>query len=121
DSCLRLPVRVDTGSLIHLHRNTYSVHSRLIGQTVEAWLYAERVDIWYAGIRVDTLPRLVGRDQHAISYRHLIDQLVRKPGALENYRYREDLFPNSRFRMAYDRLQEEHGPEAGRRAYLRIL
>ncbi len=121
DSCLRLPVRVDPGSLIHIHRNTYSVHSRLIGQQVEAWLYAERVEVWYAGIQVDTLPRLVGRDKHAINYRHIIDQLVRKPGAFDNYRYREDLFPNSRFRMAYDRLQEEHAPDVARRAYLRIL
>jgi hypothetical protein len=121
DSCLRLPVRVDPGSLIHIHRNTYSVHSRLIGQKVEAWLYAERVEVWYAGIHVDTLPRLVGRDKHAINYRHIIDQLVRKPGAFENYRYREDLFPNSRFRIAYDRLQNEHAPEVARRAYLRIL
>ncbi len=121
DSCLRLPVRVDTGSLIHIHRNTYSVHSRLIGQEVEARLHADRVEIWYAGTQVDTLPRLVGRDKHAINYRHIIDQLVRKPGAFDNYRYREDLFPNSRFRMAYDRLQDEHAPEVARRAYLRIL
>jgi hypothetical protein len=121
DSCLRLPVRVDTGSLIHIHRNTYSVHSRLIGQEVEARLFADRVEIWYAGTQVDTLPRLVGRDKHAINYRHIIDQLVRKPGAFDNYRYREDLFPNSRFRMAYDRLQDEHAPDVARRAYLRIL
>jgi hypothetical protein len=121
DSCLRLPVRVDKGSLLHIHRNTYSVHSRLVGQEVEARLYADRVEVWYAGIQVDTLPRLVGRDKHAINYRHIIDQLVRKPGAFDSYRYREDLFPNSRFRMAYDRLQEEHAPDVARRAYLRIL
>ena len=121
ESCLRLRVRVDTGSLIHIHRNTYSVHSRLIGLEVEAWLHADRVEVWYAGIRVDTLPRLVGRDKHAIHYRHIIDQLVRKPGAFENYRYREDLFPNSRFRMAYDRLREEHAPKVACRAYLHIL
>lgn len=121
DSCLRLPVRVDTGSLIHIHRNTYSVHSRLMGREVEARLYADRVEIWFAGTQVDTLPRLVGRDKHAINYRHIIDQLVRKPGAFEGYRYREDLFPNSRFRMAYDRLRDEHTPEVARRAYLHIL
>ncbi|MGH9569459.1 MAG: IS21 family transposase, partial [Candidatus Angelobacter sp.] len=121
DSCLRLPVRVDKGSLIHIHCNTYSVHSRLVGQKVEARLYADRVELWYAGMQVDTLPRLAGRDKHAISYRHIIDQLVRKPGAFENYRYREDLFPNSRFRMAYDRLCEGHAPGVATREYLRIL
>jgi hypothetical protein len=67
------------------------------------------------------LPRLVGRDKHAINYRHIIDQLVRKPGAFENYRYREDLFPNSRFRIAYDRLRDEHAPAVAVRAYLQIL
>jgi hypothetical protein len=120
-SCLRLVVRVDTGSLLHIHRNTYSVHSRLVGQQVEARLHADRVEVWFAGTQVDTLPRLVGRDKHAINYRHIIDQLVRKPGAFENYRYREDLFPNSRFRMAYDRLRDEHAPAVATRAYLRIL
>jgi hypothetical protein len=121
DSCLRLAVRVDSGSLIHIHRNSYSVHSRLIGQEVQARLYADRVEIWYAAMHVDTLPRLVGRAKHAINYRHIIDQLVRKPGAFDNYRYREDLFPNSRFRVAYDRLQDEHAAEVARRDYLRIL
>ena len=78
-SCLKVPCRVDTGSLIHIHRNTYSVHSRLIGEWVEARLFADRVEVWYADRHVDTLPRLVGRDKHAVHYRHVIDQLVRKP------------------------------------------
>ena len=62
-SCLKVPCRVDSGSLIHIHRNTYSVHSRLIGEQVEARLFADRVEIWYADQQVDTLPRLVGRDR----------------------------------------------------------
>jgi hypothetical protein len=36
DSVRRERVRVSPGSLIHVHRNTYSVHSRLIGEIVEA-------------------------------------------------------------------------------------
>ena len=48
------------------------------------------------------MPRLVGIGKHAINYRHVIDSLVRKPGAFENYQYREDMFPTSHFRMAYD-------------------
>lgn len=35
DSTRRERVRVSPGSLIHVHRNTYSVHSRLIGEMVE--------------------------------------------------------------------------------------
>jgi hypothetical protein len=45
---------------------------------------------------------------------------VRKPGAFENYQYREDLFPSSRFRMAYDALRETT-PGRASREYLKIL
>jgi hypothetical protein len=46
--------------------------------------------------------------------------LVRKPGAFENYVYREELFPTSRFRMAYDALREAQ-PQRGHKEYLGIL
>jgi len=51
----------------------------------------------------------------------VIDWLVRKPGAFENYRYREDLFPTSRFRMAYDTLRENYSSRVASREYLAIL
>jgi hypothetical protein len=69
---------------------------------------------------MERFPRLRGREKHAINYRHIIDWLVRKPGAFENYRYREELFPTSRFRMAYDALRESQ-PERGVKEYLGIL
>lgn len=58
--------------------------------------------------------------KHRIDYRHIIDWLVRKPGAFENYRYREELFPTSRFRMAWDALRET-APSRANRRYLEIL
>ena len=45
---------------------------------------------------------------------------MRKPGAFADYRYRADLFPSSRFRMAYDVLLERQ-PERAAKEYLRIL
>lgn len=45
---------------------------------------------------------------------------MRKPGAFENYRYRDELFPTSRFRMTFDVLEEQHGARASKE-YLRIL
>jgi hypothetical protein len=120
ESCKRLSLRVDRGSLIHVDRNTYSVPSRLIGERVEVRLYVEHVEVWYAQKEVERFPRLRGRKKHAINYRHIIDWLVRKPGAFENYVYREELFPTSRFRMAYDALREAQ-PERGHKEYLGIL
>jgi hypothetical protein len=46
---------------------------------------------------------------------------VRKPGAFENFRYREDLFPTHRFRMAYDHLKGHNAQQAASKAYLLIL
>jgi hypothetical protein len=120
ESCQRLEARVDSGSLIHVDRNAYSVNSRLIGEQVEVRLYVEHLEVWYAQRLIEQLPRLRGRNKHRVSYRHIIDWLLRKPGAFEQYRYREDLFPTSRFRMAYDSLQQTHGDRAAK-AYLKIL
>lgn len=114
-------VRVSPGSLVTVHRNTYSVHSRLIGERVEARVLPDTVEIWYADRKVEELPRLRGRGKHRVDYRHIIDWLVRKPGAFENYRYRSDLFPTSWFRLAYDALREEQGPKRGAREYLALL
>jgi hypothetical protein len=120
EACKRLKVRVDTGSTIHVEGNVYSVASRLIGERVEARLYAELVEVWYAQKRVEELPRLRGRGKHRIDYRHIIDWLVRKPGAFADYRYQADLFPSSRFRMAYDALLQQR-PERAAKEYVRLL
>src|ERR1019366_402566 len=101
DAVKLLVARVDCGSLIHVDRNAYSVNSRLIGQKVEVRLYVQRLEVWYGQKKVEELPRLRGRNQHRVNYRHVIDWLVRKPGALADYRYQADLFPSSPFPVAY--------------------
>jgi hypothetical protein len=77
ESMKRERVKVDSGSLIYVDRNVYSVHSRLIGEKVEARLGAEIVEVWYAGRKVEDLARLRGRGKHRVDYRHIIDWLVR--------------------------------------------
>ncbi len=121
ESFKRVRVHVSGGSLIRVQRNVYSVHSRLIEEQVEVRVYADHLEVWYGQKQVERLPRLRGAKKHYINYRHVIDWLVRKPGAFENYRYREDLFPTSRFRMAYDGLRERHAVRVASREYLRIL
>ena len=120
ESDKRVIARVDSGSLIYVDRNAYSVNSRLIGEQVEARVHAEKIEVWYAGRKVEEMPRLRGRGKHRVDYRHIIDWLVRKPGAFENYRYREELFPTSRFRMAWDALREVAPLRANKR-YLELL
>ena len=121
DSMRRMNVRVSPGSLIQVHRNSYSVHSRLIGELVDVRLKTDTVEVWYGERKVEELPRLRGRGKHRVDYRHIIDWLVRKPGAFDNYRYREELFPTSWFRMSYDTLREQWGPRRGAKEYVKIL
>ena len=116
----KVRVKVRSNSTLSVGGNVYSVHSRLIGEDVEVRLFAERLEVWYAQKKVETMPRLRGKGHHHINYRHIIDWLVRKPGAFEQYRYRDDLFPSSRFRIAYDVLKGQ-SPARGHKEYLKIL
>jgi hypothetical protein len=97
------------------------VNSRLIGETVAVHLYAEHLEVWFAQRCLERIPRLRGEGKHRIQYRHVIDWLVRKPGAFENYRYRADLFPSSRFRRAYDELKGHLTVTRAAAVYLAVL
>jgi len=120
DASKKLRVRVGPSSTINIQGNVYSVHSRLIGERVEVRLSALQVEVWYGQKKVETVPRIRGRGQHQINYRHIIDWLARKPGAFEHYRYRDALFPSSRFRIAYDTLKEQ-SPATAHKEYLKLL
>jgi hypothetical protein len=120
DTARRVRARVNSGSLVAVERNSYSVNSRLIGEIVEARVFAEHLEIWYGGQKLEQLPRLRGRANYRVDYRHIIDWLVRKPGAFASYRYREHLFPSSQFRMTCDLLQQRMPNRCDRR-YLQIL
>jgi hypothetical protein len=120
ESARRFQVRVDRGSTIHIQGNTYSAPSRLIGEWVEARLFADRIEVHFAQKPVQQMPRLRGKGKHRIDYRHVIDALVRKPKAFEDYRYRAEMFPTACFRAAYDRLTEQR-PQRAAREYLQLL
>jgi hypothetical protein len=113
-------VRVSQGATIQVKKNTYSIPARLKGEWVETRIGAEQIEVWYAGTLVQTMERLRGQSKHRIDYRHVIDWLVRKPGAFARYVYREDLYPTATFRQAYDALRSQRG-EGADREYVRIL
>lgn len=112
---------VSKWSLVQIDRKSYSVPSRLIGQTVRIRRYEEHLEVYVAGLLQLSMPRLTGDKTHAINYRHIIEWLLRKPGAFAEYRFREDLFPSLVFRRAYDRLHETCPPRTADMEYLRIL
>ena len=114
-------IRVSKSSTINVRANTYSVPSRLIGRNVDVRISAETITVTYQGHVIQTMPRLVGKQAASINYRHVIDSLVRKPGAFTDYRYREEMFPSSYFRFAYDLLCKQHSEKVADKIYLKIL
>lgn len=112
--------RVSRWSIIRVVTQVYTVPSKLIEHKVTVRLHPTEIEIIYKGKTADRFPRLQGRGTHRIDYRHIIHSLVRKPGAFENYRYREELFPSIAFRRAYDAFKESRG-ERGHVDYLQTL
>lgn len=111
--------RVSRWSIIRVATQIYSVPSRLIGEKVTVRLHPAEVEVIYKG-KSEKFPRLQGRGAHRLDYRHIIHSLVRKPGAFEGYRFREELFPTVVFRRAFDALKDSQG-ERGHVDYLQIL
>ena len=118
--CRELPVTVTRFSTIRVLHNTYSVPSRLIGVTLIVRVRAETRELYVGSTLSLTLPRLHGRFGAHIDYRHLIWSLVRTPGAFAQYRFRDEFFPTTAFRVAYDTLVAQQ-PRRADKEYVRVL
>ena len=114
-------VSVTSWSTIRVKRNTYSVPSRLMRERVQVRTFENRIEVYHGNVHQLTCERLRGRGDSLINYRHIISSLVRKPGAFERYRYREDLFPSLVFRKSYDALCEGLSSRRADVEYLRNL
>jgi hypothetical protein len=114
-------VKVTRGSLIRVQKRVYSVPTSLIGRRVTVRIYEWHLEVYYQSHLMETLPRLIGAQQHQVNYRHVIDSLLRKPGGFRDYRYRDDLFPKLVFRRAWEELNQWQSPRKADLTYLRIL
>ena len=115
-----IKARVSPGSIIQLLEKPYTVPSRLIHYTLKAYVYPDEIVLFYGNKQLQTMPRNHGDAIDGINYKHLIDSLVRKPGAFANYRYQAAFFPRLCFRKAYDVLCANR-PATADRTYLKLL
>ena len=121
DTFKRMEVSVSRASTILINHNIYSVNSRLIKEKVKVIVFSEHIEVWYAQKMIHKMPRLRGSGKHDVQYRHIIDSLRKKPGAFENYKYKEYMFPTTRFRIVYDVLLKNRAPRIAAKEYLAIL
>ena len=103
-----LSVRVTSSGGFTLRKVFYTVPSRLIGHRLHVRLYDDRLDVFIGGTHLMTLPRgrasASGKHDQVVNYHHVIHSLRRKPMALLNLVYRDQLFPREAYRRTFDLL-----------------
>ncbi len=118
-------VTVTSSSGFALRKVFYSVPSRLIGHELPVRLYDDRLEVFLGATHLITLPRgrsgPNGKRGHVIDYRHVISSLRRKPMALLNLVYRDQLFPSSAYRRAFDALLAEAGEKVACKTTVGLL
>ena len=101
-------VTVTSTSGFVLRKVFYSVPSRLIGHRLRARLYDDRLECFLGATPLMTLqrgrPYPSGKHRDIVDYRHVIHALRRKPLALLNLVYREQLFPRRSYQRAFEAL-----------------
>jgi hypothetical protein len=91
----------------------YTVPSRLIGHRLRVHLYDDRLDCFLGSTPMMTLRRRQpvsdSKGGHVVDYRHVMHALRKKPMALLNLVYRDQLFPRQAYRKAFEALCAEVG------------
>jgi hypothetical protein len=109
-----------------LKRVFYTVPSRLIGHRLRVRIYDDRLDCFLGGTPILTLsrgkpPQMSGKHGHVIDYRHVIHALRRKPMALLNLVYRDQLFPRQAYARAFQALLESESEKRACRITVELL
>ena len=105
-----ISVNITSSSGFILRRVFYTVPSRLIGHRLGGRVYDDRIELFLSGTHLLTLPRgragATGPNVHVVNYRHVIHSLKKKPMALLNLVYRDELFPREAYRRCFEKALE---------------
>src|SRR5215470_1679109 len=108
-----------------LRRVFYTAPSRLIGHRLRVRLYDDRLECFLGTTPLITLrrgrPHSSGKHGHVVDYRHVIHALRRKPMALLNLVYREQLFPRRAYQRAFEALLAASGEKQACRTLVGLL
>jgi transposase InsO family protein len=118
-------VAVTSTSGFRLKKVFYSVPSRLIGHRLRVRLFDDRLECFLGATELMTLcrgrPHPSGKRGHVVDYRHIIHALRRKPMALLNLVYREQLFPRRAYQRAFEALLAGDSEKTACRTMVRLL
>lgn len=108
-----LTVKVTTRSTINVRCITYTVPSRLMGQTLTVHLYHDRL-VGFVGreaviqlVRIHVPGSNPIRRARSVNYRHVIDSLRRKPRAFLSCIWQQDLLPDDHYRQLWQQIRQQ--------------
>ena len=109
-----------------LRRVFYTVPSRLIGHHLNVHLYDDRLECFLGSTQIITLrrgrpPRDSNKHGHVVDYHHVIHALRKKPMALLNLVYRDQLFPRPAYKRALEVLLANEGERIACRTTVGLL
>jgi hypothetical protein len=108
-----------------LRRVFYTAPSRLIGHCLRVHLYDDRLECFLGATPMMTLRRgrqpSPDKNGHVVDYRHVIHALRKKPMALNNLVYRDQLFPRPAYRKAFETLCTELGDKRACKVTVELL
>jgi hypothetical protein len=124
-ACRERVVVVTSSSGFTLKKAFYSVPSRLIGHRLRVHRFDDRLELFLGGSHLMTRPRGRPRSSsqhgHVVDYRHVIHSLRRKPMALLNLVYRDQLFPRPAYQRTFERLLAERPERQACRIMVELL
>ena len=118
-------VTVTSSSGFILRKVFYTVPSQLIGHRLRVRLYDDRLELFLGGSHLLTRPRgrsdWNGKTAHIVDYRHIIHSLRKKPMALMNLVYRDQIFPRQAYAKTFDALLEVQSQRDACRTMVELL
>jgi len=124
---LRLPdyeeleVTVNREAMARVGKQCYSVPSRWAGSRLRARVSETKIAFYRGEMLVAEVGRQGGDSGVYVNWRHVIGQLVRKPGAFARWRHRGAMFPSPQWRGLYDALRTRYSEGRAEREYLGVL
>ena len=118
-------VTVTTNSTLETKRVLYSVPARLIGERLRLHIFDDRIEGYIGSQLTITLPRVRVLDHNrrarCIDYRHIIEQLVRKPQAFRLSQLRDDILPNAAYQRIWATIDTHLEPRTACKRIVGIL
>jgi hypothetical protein len=115
--------KVDSYATVRVDKNRYSVPSRYVGLKVQVQMDIDRIELFHAGKRLATHPRVFGNNKWQLTPDHYLELIQQRPGAFQEAR------PIRQWRQTWPpvlerllvRFQDSQGETAGIKDFVSVL